>query len=125
MVVGTGVGLVLRLGQMVELAARKMQRGMQVLLKAWDCGESAALVTILIIFCASGTGDLRLYHFRDDRRSQHFDLQIGFGLFHRCYFCGRPRGCGLSDGNSAGCGIFGGLFRGRCDLSALYAGYDQ
>ena len=56
MVVGTGVGLVLRLGQMVERAARKMQRGMQVLLKAGDCGESAALVTILIIFCASGTG---------------------------------------------------------------------
>lgn len=56
MVVGTGIGLVLRLGQMVERAARKMQRGMQVLLKAGDCGESAALVTILIIFCASGTG---------------------------------------------------------------------
>ena len=32
---------------MVERAARKMQRGMQVLLKAGDCGESAALVTIL------------------------------------------------------------------------------
>lgn len=59
MVVGTGIGLALHIGQIVECAAVKIQREMQVLLKTGDRGEnsnSAALVTILIIFCASGTG---------------------------------------------------------------------
>ena len=59
MVVGTGIGLALQIGRRVESAAIKMQGGMQLLLKTGagaEADKNTALVTILVIFCASGTG---------------------------------------------------------------------
>lgn len=58
-IVGTALGLVLHVGDGIARGAAAMQRGIARLSRrdpAADGDNTAALVTVLVLFCASGTG---------------------------------------------------------------------
>lgn len=59
-IVGTALGLILHLGDWVARGASAMQRGIARLARQPAApggeGNTAALVTVLVLFCASGTG---------------------------------------------------------------------
>lgn len=60
-IIGTAIGLWCHLGQRIDGAARIMQRGVSKLMKSDNSKMpeeefTAALVTVIVLFCASGTG---------------------------------------------------------------------
>ena len=61
LIVGTALGLMVHLGQRINAAAGLMQRAVMKILKTPATGLSqeefmATLVTVIVLFCASGTG---------------------------------------------------------------------
>ena len=60
-IIGTGLGIIVRLGDCIDGAARGMQKAVSHFVKPPENGMTekeftATLVTIIVLFCASGTG---------------------------------------------------------------------
>lgn len=55
-IMGTALGVVLRFGVLVENGARQMQKVMVKGMGTASCAHTGQLVTIIVLFCASGTG---------------------------------------------------------------------
>ena len=93
-VIGTGIGLALHLGDWINKGGALMQRSMAKIVPNDHSSLShedylATLLTVIVLFCASG-------RCRDDWGFNNLDFKINFGLLHSSYFCLQSRLCGIA-----------------------------
>ena len=124
-VIGTAIGLAIHLGDRIQRGAGLMQRVASKIVKQKDTSISeeefmTTLVTVIVLFCASGTGI-----YGSIVSGMTADCKVCAGSVYSYDFCLHAGRCGISDRNSAG-GYFPGIvFVCRIALSADYTGDDR
>ncbi len=128
---GTAIGLAIHLGDKMNAAAGGMQKVVSKFVKNKNSKISeeeftATLVTIIVLFCASGTG---IYgSIISGMTGDHSILiarQIHFGFVYSFNFCLHVGNGGIYSSNSAVCYIPAPVLMCRIDLSCHNAHNDQ
>ena len=129
-VIGTGIGLAIHLGDRINAGAGIMQRGISKFIKNTNSELSEeefmnTLVTIIVLFCASGTG---IYgSIVAGMSGDHSVLisEIYPGSVYGSYFCMQSGNGSMYGGDSAVYYFSDPVLRGNSDLPADYTNYDQ
>ena len=121
-VIGTGIGLAIHLGERINAGAGVMQRVIGKFIKNSNSELSEdefmnTLVTIIVLFCASGTG---IYGSIVSVISGDHS-----GFIYSSYFCLQPGNGSVYDRHSAGDYFPDPVLCSNGDFSADYAGHDQ
>lgn len=128
-VIGTGIGLAIHLGERINAGAGVMQRVIGKFIKNSNSELSEdefmnTLVTISIILCKRNR-NLWLYRIRNERGSFSADLQIYSGFIYSSYFCLQPGNGSVYDRHSAGDHFPDSVLCSNGDFPADYTGHDQ
>ena len=130
LLIGTGIGLAIHLGERINAGAGVMQRVIGKFIKNSNSELSEdefmnTLVTIIVLFCASGTG---IYGSIVSGMSGDHSVLISksiLDLFTAAIFCLQPGNGSVYDRHSAGDYFPDPVLCSNGDFSADYTGHDQ